>query len=627
MVTFSQVCKHFGTQDVLKDVTCEILPRRKVGLIGPNGAGKTTLVRLLVGEEEPSSGSVVRAPGLRIGLVPQHVESIPGTTVTDYILEEFHAVEARLREQETLLASAPPLRIEQALGAYQRARDAFDAMGGDDAPRRVESLLESLGLPGVMRRTVETMSGGERNVLALARALVRRPTLLVLDEPGNHLDFAGLAWLEKFLQEWDGAVLVVSHNRYLLDRVSDTIFELENMRLTAYEGNYSQYRLERLRRLVAQQADYAANQKRLAQLEALVARFAQIARAHPDPAWGRRLHSRKTQLAKERERAVERPVMSTERISIGADVEETRADIALQVNSYTKGFPGKPLFREASLSIACGERVALVGPNGSGKTTFLRELVEKGRWEDRTLRIGPSLSVGYCAQHQETFDPARTILEEFLSSGAHTRREVFAAVARFLFTWEDLDKRVGDLSGGERNRLQLARIMMRKANFLIMDEPTNHMDIVSCEAIEESLAAFPGTVLVVSHDRYFLDKIATTIVEIEDCAFHRYHGSFTEFWARREPFLARGKGKVLTRSRQVGKARRGGQVAGAEKKRVAEVERRITEHEAAKRQLESDITAAFSRGAHQEGRRLANRLAQVSRMLKELYEEWETMAE
>jgi ATP-binding cassette subfamily F protein 3 len=627
MVTCNQVCKHYGTQDVLRNVSCEIPPQRKIGLIGPNGAGKTTFIRLLAGEEEPSSGTVVRAPGLRIGVVPQYVEPASATTVTEYLLEEFHAAEASLRAQETALAAVTEQRADPALRAYQHARDAFDAMGGEDAPRRVESLLESLGLPGAMRRTVATMSGGERNVLALARALLRRPNLLVLDEPGNHLDFAGLAWLERFLREWDGAVLVVSHNRYLLDRVVDRIFELEHMRLTAYEGNYSQYRLQRLRGLVVQQADYTANQKRLAQLEALVARFAAIARGRADPAWGRRLHARTTQLARERAHAVERPTISTARISLAPEVQPTRADIALQVNSYTKGFPGKPLFRDASLTIACGERVALVGPNGSGKTTFLRDLVEEGRWEDRTLRVGPSLSLGYCAQHQETFDPSRTILEEFLSSGAHTRQEVFAAVARFLFTWEDLDKRIGELSGGEKNRLQIARIIMQKATFLVLDEPTNHMDIDSREAIEESLAAFAGTILVVSHDRYFLDKIATTIVEIEECSFRTFHGSFTEFWARREPFLARGKGRVVTRSRQVDRARREGRAASSGKRRVADLERRIAEHEAEKRRVETEITAAFSRGQHQEGRKLANRLASVSRMLEELYEEWEAAAE
>lgn len=199
MVTFNRVCKHYGTQDVIEDVSCEILPGRKVGLIGPNGAGKTTLVRLLVGAEEPSAGTVVRSPGIRMGLVPQQVESAPGLTVTDFLLEEFEAAEALLRKQEAALASAPEERVDPALAAYQRARDAFEALGGDDAPRRVAGLLESLGLPGVMHRTLETMSGGERNVLSLARALLRRPDLLVLDEPGNHLDFAGLAWLEKFL--------------------------------------------------------------------------------------------------------------------------------------------------------------------------------------------------------------------------------------------------------------------------------------------------------------------------------------------------------------------------------------------------------------------------------------------
>ena len=347
----------------------------------------------------------------------------------------------------------------------------------------------------VFPRAVGTLSGGERNVLSLARAVLLRPDLLVLDEPGNHLDFDGLARLETFLEEFDGAVLVVSHNRWLLDRVVTRILELQGTRLTEWDGNYSQYRLTRLRRLVAQQADYAANQKRLAALEALVQRFAQIARNNADPAWGKRLHARKTQLARAKSQAVERPVLPTARISISGSNEATRADIALSVRGYSRGFGDRVLFRDAALTVACGERVGLVGPNGSGKTTFLRDVVETAAWESRTLRIGPSLRVGYCAQHQEVFDPSRSIMEEFLSLGALNRKEVFAAVARFLFGWDDLDKRIADLSGGERNRLQLARIILLKANFLILDEPTNHMDIASREAIEESLTEFTGTVL------------------------------------------------------------------------------------------------------------------------------------
>ncbi|HET6485908.1 MAG TPA: ABC-F family ATP-binding cassette domain-containing protein, partial [Spirochaetia bacterium] len=512
MVTFSQINKHYGTQDVLCNVSCEILDNQKIGLIGPNGVGKTTFVRLLTGEEEPSSGSIVRSPHTVIGLVPQHLDAPEGATVESYLLGGHAALANALREQEERLARTPQEEIEAALREYQRARDAFDAAGGEEAPARMEAVLSGMGLPDMMRRTVATLSGGERNVLSLAKALTRRPSLLVLDEPGNHLDFAGLAWLERFLQEFDGAVLVVSHNRYLLDRVVNRIFELGDNRLTQYDGNYSQYRLTRLRRLVVQQADYVANQKRLAELEALVARFAQIARTHPNPAWGRRLHARKTQLAKAQAEAVEKPHLDLRRISLGTQVERTRADIALQCNRYSRGFGGTLLYQEADLTITCGERVGLVGPNGCGKTTFLRDVVERGNWDSREIRIGPSLSIGYCAQHQETLDPDLTVLDQVLALGFYTRKEVFASLSRFLFTWEDLDKKVGDLSGGERNRLQLARIMMLKATFLILDEPTNHMDIVSREAIEESLASFPGTILLVSHDRYLLDRIATTIV-------------------------------------------------------------------------------------------------------------------
>jgi ATP-binding cassette subfamily F protein 3 len=627
MVRFSHVCRHYGTQDVLTDVSCQIPDDRKIGLIGANGTGKTTFVRLLTGEEEPSSGSIVTTPGTKIGLVPQHVESAPGLSVESFLLAAHAAAMRSLRAQEDRLAAAPPECMKAALAAYQKARDDFDAAGGDDAPRRAASVLAGLGLEGVLHREIGSLSGGERNVLSLARALAARPTLLVLDEPGNHLDFAGLAWLERFLQEFEGAILIVSHNRYLLDRVVDRVFEIERTRLAEYEGNYSAYRMTRLRTLVTQQADYTANQKRLAELEALVARFAQFARATGDPAWGRRLHARKTQLATAREQAVEQPHLDTRRISISADIEQTRADIALQVNAYAKGFGDKVLFHDASLQISCGERVALVGPNGCGKSTFLRDVVERSSWEGSELRIGPSLTIGYCAQHQETLDPSRTVLDQFLVHGSFTRNEVFAALARFLFAWEDLDKNVGDLSGGERNRLQLALIMIRKASFLILDEPTNHMDILSREAIEESLSSFPGTILLVSHDRYLLDRIATAIVLVEERGFAMFHGSFSEFWASRGVSFGRATGRIETRRAQVERVRSGGaRTDRARAARIAGIESRIAEIETEKRSLEERITAAYAKGNHQQGRHLATRLERVSGILAKAYAEWEQAA-
>ena len=334
------------------------------------------------------------------------------------------------------------------------------------------------------------LSGGEKNVLSLSQALLAEPDLLVLDEPGNHLDFGGIAWLEGFLARFRGAVLLISHNRYLLDRVVSGILHLEDGRVAAYAGNYSAYRATALRAKLAQRADYVADQKRLAQLEALVKRFEEIARRTADPAWGKRLRARKSQLSRAKEDATEKPAAEASKIRMSFTAEASRADVALQVRGYSKAFGERRLFDAAELEISCGERVALLGPNGCGKTTLLRDIVAEGAWDHATLRIGPSLRVGYCAQEQEVLDDERTVLGQMIADGVASRDRAFNLLRRFMFGRDDLDKRVGDLSGGERNRLQLARLIAQQPDFLILDEPTNHLDIPACEAIEEALADF-----------------------------------------------------------------------------------------------------------------------------------------
>jgi ATP-binding cassette subfamily F protein 3 len=451
-----------------------------------------------------------------------------------------------------------------------------------------------------------------------------KPDLLILDEPGNHLDYIGLGWLEKFLVAFAGSVLIVSHNRYLLDRVIGKIFELENCTLAEYEGNYSAYRMGKLRKLIAQQADYVANQKRLSQLETLVKRFAEIASSTSDPKWGKRLRARKTQLERERRQAVQRPVLNQTRISFDMESRKTKADIALQVNSYDKRYGDLVLFEDASLEISCGEKVALVGPNGSGKTTFLKDLVGRANWNDPTLRIGPSLSVGYCEQNQELFNPNATIWEEFSTLGAFTRKDIVSVLARFLFGWEDLEKPIEFLSGGEKNRLQLARFMMTDANFLILDEPTNHMDIPSKEAIEESLSTFDGTILLVSHDRYLLDKIATSIIEIRDKRFYKVYGNFSEYWASHLKLSRQLNGRVSTRHKQRRQNDEKTQrPRGQSGNRLSRIEHRLAELEEQKLKLEEEIAAAFSAGNHIHGRKLSNNLATLSRQIERTYEEWD----
>jgi ATP-binding cassette subfamily F protein 3 len=440
----------------------------------------------------------------------------------------------------------------------------------------------------------------------------------MLDEPANHLDYVGIAWLEDFLVRFKGAVLIVSHNRYLLDRVVSGILHLEDGRVQSYEGNYSAYRAQVLRMLIAQQQDYVANQKRLARLEALVRRFADIARGRADPAWGKRLRARRKQLEREKANAVQKPTLGASAIKPDFSTEATRANIALQLRDYRKAFGELKLFNKANVDISCGERVALVGPNGCGKTTLLRDVVQHGAWENPTIRIGPSLRIGYCAQEQEVLEDDRTLLDEVMSAGSVSRRDAHGILARFLFTRRDLGKRVRDLSGGERNRLQLARLMVQRPSFLILDEPTNHLDIPAREAIEEALADFQGTLLVVSHDRYFLDKIATRVVEVRRRGLVSYSGGFTEFWHARSRARARPTGRVASR----GKSRRRAAEGKARAASADALERRINKLEQERIMLEERIEEAFARRDHRAGRRASRQLEQMKLRLRSLYDEW-----
>ena len=461
--------------------------------------------------------------------------------------------------------------------------------------------------------------GGEKNVLSLAQALLSEPDMLLLDEPANHLDYLAVAWLEGFLAKFSGTVLIVSHNRYLLDRVVGGILELDGGRIQPYNGGYSDYRGSKLRRLIAQQRDYVVNQKRLAQLEALVKRFEQIARSKPDPAWGKRLRARKSQLERERRQAVDRPVLSQAAINADFTTEATRSDIALRVRGYSRAFGDRKLFDDADLDIASGERVALVGPNGAGKTTLLKDIVQQGAWDSRTIRIGPSIRVGYAAQEQEVLRRERTILEEIGAGAAISSNEAFGLLRRFLFGWDDLSKRVEDLSGGERNRLQLARLMAVRPSFLVLDEPTNHLDIPTREAVEEALEGYEGTILVVSHDRYFLDKVVNRVVEVRDGRLVSFDGNFSEFWYARQAVADVVQGRVKTRERSRVRAR----VERAEQRdKVASLERRIQEAEAEKLDLEREAADAFNRGEHRRGRRVGRQIERNAALLDDLYEQW-----
>jgi ATP-binding cassette subfamily F protein 3 len=626
LLRFANVRLDYGHRLVLGDVSFRIGAGEKVGLIGPNGAGKTSILRLITGAETPNKGVITRGPGLRIGYVPQQVEHDDELAVREAVLVEHGAAAVAMHDAAEALARAPVDGIDAATLAYERAQDAYERAGGDAMYARATAMLDALGLAGREEQLVGALSGGEKSTLALARALLAEPDLLLLDEPGNHLDFAGIAWLEGFLAQFRGAVFIVSHNRYLLDRVAGTILQLDAGTVKAYAGNYSAFRATQLREKIAQQADYVVNQKRLAQLEALVKRFEEYARRTADPAWGKRLRARRSQLERERADAVEKPAEEASRLRMSLGAEKSRADIALQVRSYDKSFGDRVLFDAAELEIRSGERVAIIGPNGCGKSTLLRQIVSEGAWDHESLRVGPSMRIGYCAQEQEVLDDERTLFEEIVPDGTVSRERAYTLMTQFLFRIDDGSKRVGDLSGGERNRLQLAKLMTRQPNFLLLDEPTNHLDIPACEAIEGVLSDFKGTVLVVSHDRYFLDKIIDRVVEVHDGKLVSYDGNFSEYWTEQQAARTstRTSARVSTRrnerERRVARKPAGTRDGTRDAAQEALIER-IAIAEREKMALERKASEAFTRGDHREGSRVASQLERQTALIEKLYSE------
>jgi ATP-binding cassette subfamily F protein 3 len=623
MIDIRELTKDWCGTAILDGITAHIGRNEKIGLIGRNGAGKTTLLRILVGDDADYSGTIARSGDVRVGFVPQRFPDFAGTAL-DFVVEPFTAMRRELADLENDMERAQGKALEKALERYGTLRAEYDTLGGDLAEEIARRFLASLGLEAGTNVDVGKLSGGERNALALARAALTRPDLLVLDEPGNHLDIWGLAWLEDFIREYRGTVLVVSHNRYLLDRTVSHIIEISRGKATEFSGNYSSWRMEKLRRAVSGEMTWRADRKKLDRLE-------EIARAHPDPKWGKRLRARKTQLEKAEANAAERPAGREAGPDIRFDNEGSKADIALKIVALTCAYGDRILLDDVSLLVRTGERVAIVGANGTGKTTLIEAIRTAGAPDGTVIRTGPSMKIAFCSQHGETVLRYRTVLDACLAAGSKNADEAGRALAQFLFPRESLAQEVASLSGGEINRLQLALAVIAKANFLILDEPTNHLDIESCETVEDALAEFAGTILVVSHDRYFLDRVATRIVEIDDRHLVSYDGNFSEFWFTRygadyrRPFGI-GSGDAGSRGREINAAKKTASGAGKSTTREQEgnaaIERRIIALEAERDRLEKQLENERAEGRLDRARATGNRLASTAKQIEKLYEAW-----
>jgi len=522
----SDVYKSYGSQDILRGSSLQINPGEHVGLVGRNGAGKTTIFRLVSGEETPDQGDVVRVRGIRLGLLAQHVHFEAGSTVHESALAAFghlQQIEHEMHELEHRMAEVDA-DLEKVLERYSDLQHQFEREGGFEYAAKAETILQGLGFDrDTWELETEKLSGGQQNRLGLVRLLLAEPDILLLDEPTNHLDVGAVEWLEEFLQSYSSAYVVVSHDRYFLDRVCLRIIELENGRASSYTGNYSDYLQERAVRREAQQRAYDNQQQLIAKTEDFIRR---------------NLAGQKTKQAKSRRTMLQK----LDRID-AVRVDQSSGDFRLRsiertgnhvltVNEAAIGYADTLLAHDISFVLRRAECLGIIGPNGSGKTTFLKTILQKIPALAGEIHWGTKVQIGYYAQQLDDLDDRNEIIMELrrVAPSSATAGELRSFLAKFLFTGDDVYKHVRDLSGGEKGRLALAKLIYSRVNVLVLDEPTNHLDIPSREALEEALDAYEGTILTISHDRYFLDRVATQILALDgQGGAEHYDGDYTEY--------------------------------------------------------------------------------------------------
>ncbi|HTX93084.1 MAG TPA: ABC-F family ATP-binding cassette domain-containing protein [Anaerolineales bacterium] len=540
-ISLSNLTLILGARAIFRELNWEIQHDQKVGLIGPNGAGKSSIFKLIVGEYTPEpGGAIVRVKGVSVGYLSQQPEFDPACTAYGLALAgnpRYAEVETELARLESLLSLPSvyndPNALTRTLEQQQKALGEFEAMGGAGYPKRVREILLGLGLPEAdLEKPIGLLSGGQKKLVGLARLMMAKPGVLLLDEPDNHLDLPAKAFLERLIVDYPGAVVLVSHDRYLLDSVVTHIAEIEDGRLTTMPGNYSTYILDKQERLQRQEELYQIQQRDIARLQMALKRYKLWVQVSDK--FASRVRSMETHIARIKEDARDRPVM--DRRKMGLELNGFRgSNQVLELIGLQKSFgPARPILKGVNLLVRHGERVGLIGPNGTGKSVLLRLILGKDEPDAGEVRIGPSVRVGYYAQEHETLDQRKTLIDTLRLAGNLSEANAVALLIRYLFTYQQASQKVSELSGGERSRLQLALLVLSGANFLLLDEPTNNLDIASAEVLENALADFIGTVLVISHDRYFLDRTVDRIVLLHDGTLKEYIGGYSDYAGKAE---------------------------------------------------------------------------------------------
>ena len=532
LISVQELQKSFGVHEVLRSVTFSLQKGEKMGLVGVNGCGKTTLMRMIAGEMQPDGGSIHRNKDLRVGYLAQ-LDDIPLTdTVWGALLKVFEPIrvmERRMAEIEKLLESADPETALRLSSEYQRLTESYNAQQGYAYEGEMLRVLNGLGLkPEMHQRQVSTLSGGERTRLSLAKLLLQKPDIILMDEPTNHLDLEAIEWLQDYLTDYKGSLLLISHDRYFLDHVCTTMGELLGGKMIKFTGNYTEYMKKRTADFETRMKAYELQQKEIQREQAIIERYRSFNREKSIKA----AESREKRLAKVER--LEKPV-EEQHVRFSFDARRRSGEEALEVRELSKSFEGQPVFQNLSFKLRTGDRVALIGPNGVGKSTLFRILTHQLNPDHGSVRFGTNIDIGYYDQHQQNLNPQNTILDEVWNNFPKLEQtRIRSALGLFLFTGDEVFEKIEKLSGGERGRVALTKLKLKQDNLLLLDEPTNHLDMDSREVLEDALRDFPGTILAISHDRYFINRFAEKVMVMEKDGVTEYLGNFDDYIEKRD---------------------------------------------------------------------------------------------
>ncbi len=637
ILSCQNISKAFGTDVILKQASFHIEDHEKAAIVGINGAGKTTLLRIIVGEMEPDEGMVALSKGKTIGYLEQHQDVHSEQTIYEELLsvkEDVLRMEKKLREMEQEMKHLSGDVLSQLMEQYNRISTEYEHQNGYALRSELTGVLKGLGFTeDEFGKKICTLSGGQKTRVALGRLLLSSPDLLLLDEPINHLDLNSIAWLENYLMNYKGAVLIVAHDRYFLNRVVSKIIEIDGGKVMSFAGNYSAYAEKKAQLRETAWKAYMNQQQEIRHQEAVIAKLKSFNREKSI----RRAESREKMLDKMD--VLEKPSEIRSDMHLHLEPQILSGNDVLTVSHLSKAFPGNPLFEDISFEIHRGEKVAIIGDNGTGKTTILKIINELERADAGSVELGSKVHISYYDQEHQQLHMEKTLMEEISDVYPDmTGTEIRNILAAFLFTGDDVYKRIRDLSGGERGRISLARLMLSKSNFLILDEPTNHLDIVSKEILEEAIRKYTGTVLYVSHDRYFINQTATRILELKNHALVNYIGNYdyylekseelTRIYAPEQDGETKQTAATLSSSREDW-ARKKEEQAKIRKRQndLKKVENEITKLEKRSNEIDDLMTREEVYTDVAECTKLSKEKAELLEALDALYEQWEALSE